>query len=58
MQHQTVTDKTIKFFYDKWQHLGSRSRAAAGEKERFWGADRPGYRSDYIDESSGREDEQ
>jgi hypothetical protein len=27
-----------------------------GERDRFWGGDRPGYRRDYLDESGGRED--
>ena len=33
VQHQTVMDKTIKFFYQKWQHLerqGARTAARRG----------------------------
>ena len=54
VQAQTVTDRTIKFFYSEWQHLGSKKPGRPpGEKDRFWGGDRPGYRSDYLDESVG-----
>ena len=57
VQAQTVTDRTIKFFYSVWQHLGAKKPGRpASEKDRFWGADRPGYRSDYIDGSAARED--
>jgi hydrogenase small subunit len=57
VQPQTLTDRTIKFFYGKWQHMGSkRPGRPPGQEERFWGVDRPGYRQDYLDESGGRED--
>jgi len=57
VQPQTLTDKTIKFFYAKWQHMGAkRPGRPPGERDRFWGGDRPGYRRDYLDESAGREE--
>jgi hypothetical protein len=46
-------DKTIKFFYRQWQHFRSKGPGRPpGEEARFWGADRPGTRSDYLDKSS------
>jgi hydrogenase small subunit len=55
VQHQTVMDKTIKFFYQKWQHLSSKAPGRPpGQEDRFWGADRPGTRQDYLDDSSVR----
>ena len=57
VQAQTVTDRAMKFFYNVWQHMGSKKPGRPpGETERFWGADRPGYRRDYLDQSVGRED--
>jgi hydrogenase small subunit len=57
VQAQTLTDKAIKFFYAKWQHMASKKPGRLpGEQDRFWGVDRPGYRRDYLDESAGRED--
>jgi hydrogenase small subunit len=57
VQAQTATDRAIKFFYSVWQHLGAKKPGRpASEKDRFWGGDRPGYRSDYIDGSAARED--
>ena len=57
VQAQTVTDRAMKFFYNVWQHMGSKKPGRLpGEQERFWGADRPGYRRDYLDESVARED--
>lgn len=54
---QTVMDKTIKFFYQIWQHMDSRKPGRhPAEQARFWGVDRPGVRSDYLDESATRED--
>jgi hydrogenase small subunit len=54
---QTKTDRTIKFFYSMWQHLGTKKPGRPpGEKDRFWGADRPGNRSDYLDGTATRED--
>src|SRR5262245_3515781 len=57
VQAQTLTDKTIKFFYGKWQHFASKKPGRpSGQQDRFWGVDRPGSRKDYIDESAARED--
>jgi hydrogenase small subunit len=54
---QTTADRTIMFFYSIWQHLGTKKPGRPpGEKDRFWGADRPGSRSDYLDGSATRED--
>jgi hydrogenase small subunit len=57
VQAQTLTDKAIHFFYEKWQHFASKKPGRPpGEQDRFWGVDRPGYRKDYLDESAGRDD--
>jgi uncharacterized protein YbdZ (MbtH family) len=57
VQAQTATDRAIKFFYSVWQHLGAKKPGRPpSETDRFWGADRPGYRKDYIDGSAARED--
>jgi len=57
VQPQTATDRAMKFFYNMWQHLGAKKPGRPpSEKERFWGGDRPGYRSDYHDGSAARED--
>jgi hydrogenase small subunit len=57
VQAQTLTDKTVKFFYSKWQHFASKKPGRPpGQEDRFWGVDRPGYRKDYFDESGARED--
>ena len=57
VQRQTVMDKAIKFFYETWQHLGAKKPGRpAREIDRFWGADRPGTRADYLDRSATRED--
>ena len=54
---QTLTDRAVKFFYTKWQQMGSKKPGRPpGTQDRFWGVDRPGYRHDYLDESAGRED--
>jgi len=54
---QTVMDRTIKFFYQIWQHMGSKKPGRPlGQEDRFWGVDRPGRRGDYLDESTTRED--
>ena len=54
---QTTADRTIKFFYSVWQHLGTKKPGRPpGEKDRFWGVDRPGNRGDYLDDSATRED--
>ena len=57
VQAQTVMDRTIHFFYEKWQHLGAKKPGRRpGQEDRFWGGDRPGLRSDYLDDSAARED--
>ena len=57
VQAQTLTDKTVKFFYSKWQHFASKKPGRPpGQEDRFWGADRPGNRNDYVDDSAARED--
>ena len=57
VQAQTVTDRAMKFFYNVWQHLGTRKAGRSpGEQDRLWGGDRPGDRSDYLDGSATRED--
>ncbi len=57
VQAQTAADRAIKFFYNVWQHLGAKKPGRPpGERDRFWGADRPGYRRDYLDGSAARED--
>ena len=57
VQAQTATDRAIKFFYSVWQHWGARKPGRSpAEKERFWGVDRPGNRSDYLDGTATRED--
>jgi len=56
VQPQTATDRAMKFFYNMWQHLGAKKPGRpSSERERFWGGDRPGFRSDYIDDSDARE---
>jgi hydrogenase small subunit len=56
VQPQTVADRTIKFFYGVWQHLGAKKPGRPpGQEERFWGADRPGLRTDYLDDTATRE---
>jgi hydrogenase small subunit len=48
----TVLDKTIHFFYERWQQMGSRRPGRrAGEEQWLWGADRPGVKGDYLDDS-------
>ena len=57
VQHQTLLDRTIKFFYQVWQHMDSKKPGRPPrEIDRFWGGDRPGTRDDYIDRSATRED--
>jgi hypothetical protein len=52
-------DRTIKFFYQQWQHFRSKGPGRPqGQEDRFWGGDRPGRRSDYLDHSSVRGDNQ
>lgn len=53
---QTLMDKTVKFFYSQWQRFGSKKPGRPpGQEHRFWGVERPGFRSDYLDESSAKE---
>jgi hydrogenase small subunit len=53
---RSMFDRTAHFFYEKWQHFGSKKPGRPpGSEEWLWGADRPGYRSDYQDESTARE---
>jgi len=55
VQAQTRLDRAIKFFYEKWQLMGSKKPGRPpGQEERFWGVDRPGGEDDYLDESSTR----
>jgi hydrogenase small subunit len=47
-------EKTVKFFYEKWQYFGGRRPGRPpGTEERFWGADRPGRAEDYLDRTAG-----
>jgi hydrogenase small subunit len=49
---QGIGLKAMEFFYHKWQHWGARKPGRRpGEKERFWGVERPGVKGDYIDDS-------
>ena len=55
VQPQTVADRTIKFFYGLWQHLGAKKPGRPpGQEDRFWGGDRPGQPGDYLDRSATR----
>jgi hydrogenase small subunit len=57
VQHQTLMDKTIKFFYHQWQHFRAKPPGRPpGQEARFWGADRPGRREDYLDDTGTREE--
>jgi hypothetical protein len=50
-------DRTIHFFSERWQQMGSRRPGRRpGEEDRFWGVDRPGFASDYLDDSVARKD--
>ncbi|HXG54870.1 MAG TPA: hypothetical protein VNJ03_05775, partial [Vicinamibacterales bacterium] len=50
---RTMMDRTIHFFYERWQQMGSRRPGRRpGEEERFWGVDRPGLKGDYLDDSA------
>lgn len=49
---QNTFDRTIHYFYEAWQHMGSRKPGRRkGEEDRFWGVDRPGLAEDYVDDS-------
>ena len=53
----SVPLKMMEFFYAKWQHWGAKAPGRPkGTEARFWGVDRPGNSSDYLDKSSARED--
>lgn len=53
----TPLERTVHYFYEIWQHLGSRKPGRRrGEEDRFWGVDRPGVKGDYLDESVTREE--
>jgi len=53
---QTTADRVVQFFYNVWQHKGSKKPGRpAAERDRFWGGDRPGVRRDYLDGSAARE---
>ena len=53
----TPSLKLMEYFYKKWQHWGAKAPGRPrGQEDRYWGGDRPGSRSDYIDESSAMED--
>lgn len=55
VQNRTMMDRTIHFFYERWQQMGSRRPGRRpGEEERFWGVDRPGVKGDYLDDSVTR----
>ncbi len=50
---RTIMDRTIHFFYERWQQMGSRRPGRRpGEEDRFWGVDRPGVAGDYLDDSA------
>lgn len=57
---RSMMDRTIHFFYERWQQMGSRRPGRRpGEADRFWGVDRPGIEGDYLDDSltqEGRDD--
>jgi len=53
---RSIMDRTIHFFYERWQTMGSRRPGRRpGEGDRFWGVDRPGTKEDYLDDSIARE---
>ena len=50
---QTMMDRTIHYFYERWQMMGARRPGRRpGEEERLWGVDRPGVKGDYLDDSA------
>lgn len=56
VEPSSVVDRTIHFFYERWQQMGSRKPGRRpGEEDRFWGVDRPGVKGDYLDDSVTRE---
>jgi len=57
VQPQTLLDKAFHFFYEIWQLMDAKKPGRrSSDQERLWGGDRPGLRSDYLDESATRED--
>jgi len=55
VEAQTTLDKVVKFFYQQWQFMNSkRPGRPRGQEKRYWGVDRPGVESDYLDKSSTR----
>lgn len=52
VQPQTALDKLNHYFYEIWQSWGAKKPGRKpGSENRFWGVDRPGLPSDYIDKS-------
>ena len=57
VQAQTLMDKTIHYFYEKWQQFGARKQGRRPSEQKWlWGVDRPGVRGDYHDDSATKED--
>ncbi|MEP6509492.1 MAG: hypothetical protein ABJC63_14805, partial [Gemmatimonadales bacterium] len=57
VDNPTPALKVVEIFYKKWQFWGAKAPGRPrGTEERFWGGDRPGTRSDYLDDSSAKED--
>jgi hydrogenase small subunit len=56
VEAQTPSLKMMEFFYKKWQFWGARPPGRApSETDRFWGVDRPGLSSEYVDDSASAE---
>jgi hypothetical protein len=53
----SLPDRVLHYFYEKWFQLGARRPGRRpGEEAWLWGVDRPGRRSDYLDDSAVRKD--
>ena len=53
----SVPDRILHYFYEKWFQLSARRPGRRpGEEAWLWGVDRPGRRSDYLDDSAVRDD--
>ena len=53
VQPQTLMDRTVKFFYQTWQHMGAKAPGRKrGQEDWLWGGDRPGTRADYVSDDS------
>ena len=53
----SVPDRILHYFYEKWFQLSARRPGRRpGEEAWLWGVDRPGRRSDYLDDSAVRAD--